>query len=319
MLTLYPAIQPYKEHRLPVEAPHELYIEECGNPDGIPLVIIHGGPGAGSNENYRRYFDPTVYRIILFDQRGAGRSTPHAELAGNTTPKLVEDMEAIREYLNIQRWILCGGSWGSTLGLVYAETHPQRVLSMIFRGIFLCRPQEIKWFYEEGAHHIFPDYWEDFLAPIPADQRHNAVRTYYELLTGSNEVARMAAAKAWATWEARCSTLEPSKHALDYLANPHTALSLARVECHYFIHNCFMEPNQILRNVDRIQHIPGIIVHGRYDVVCPINSAWELHKAWNNSELHIIRTAGHSGSEPGIIDALVRAGQQMSKRISGNS
>jgi proline iminopeptidase len=312
MLTLYPPIKPYAQNRLAVEPPHELYIEECGNPEGLPILVVHGGPGAGLNEDYRRYFDPTIYRIILFDQRGAGQSTPHAELAGNTTQALAHDMEAIREFLNVKQWILFGGSWGSTLSLVYAETYPQQVRSLILRGIFLCRPQEIRWFYEEGARHIFPDYWEEFIAPIPEDQRHNLIQNYYELLTGPNEVARMAAAKAWSIWEARCATLEPNKKIVEYLANPHTALSISRIECHYFLHNSFLEPNQILRNIEKIQDIPGIIVHGRYDIVCPLENAWDLHKAWPHSELHIIRNAGHSAGEPGIVDALVRATQKMS-------
>jgi proline iminopeptidase len=314
MLTLYPALKPYAKHRLAVESPHNLYIEECGNPDGLPIVVVHGGPGAGLSEDYRRYFDPNVYRIILFDQRGAGHSTPHAELAGNTTAALVHDMEAIRELLDIKQWFLLGGSWGSTLALVYAQTHPQRVLGLILRGIFLCRPQEIKWFYEDGARKIFPDYWEDFIAPIPLGQRHNLIQTYYEFLTSPNEIARMAAAKAWATWEARCATLEPSQQSLDYLTNPHTALSISRIECHYFRNNSFMEPDQILRNIEKIQHISGIIVHGRYDIVCPVENAWDLHKVWPNSQLHIIRNAGHSGMEPGIVDGLIRATQQMANQ-----
>jgi proline iminopeptidase len=308
MLTLYPPIKPYHEFMLAVAPPHELYIEECGNPDGIPVLFVHGGPGGGCTEDHRRYFDPTVYRIILFDQRGCGRSTPHMELAGNTTQALIADMEKIREHLKVNRWLLFGGSWGSTLSLVYAQTHANRVIALILRGIFLNRNSDVHWLFGgSGANRIFPDFWEEFLSIIPEEQRHNPLLAYYEMLTGTDEVARMLAAKTWSSWEGHCATLEPNKHLLEVMKNPHHALSLARIECHYFMNNCFLEPNQILRNMDRIVEIPGIIVHGRYDIVCSLDNAWELHKNWPNSELHIIRDAGHSACEQGIIDALVHA------------
>lgn len=316
MLTLYPPIKPYHEFTLRVESPHEIYVEECGSPDGIPILFIHGGPGSGCTEDQRRFFDPNVYRIILFDQRGCGRSTPHMALEGNNTQALVEDMEQIRKKLNIDRWALFGGSWGSTLGLVYAQAHPQRVLGMILRGIFLNRDTDIQWLFGgAGANKIFPDYWEEFLSIVPEDQRHNPLRAYYEMLTGEDEVHRMSAAKIWSSWEGQCATLEPNRQLLDHMKNPHHALSFARIEAHYFMHHCFLEPDQIMRNIHKIEEIPGIIVHGRYDIVCALDNAWELNKAWANSELHIIRDAGHSATEPGIIDALVRATKSLTHRL----
>lgn len=316
MLTLYPPIKPYHEFMLPVEKPHEIYVEECGNPDGLPILFVHGGPGSGCTDDHRRFFDPSVFRIILFDQRGCGRSTPHLALDGNTTQALVQDMEAIREKLNIDRWILFGGSWGSTLSLVYAQMYPERTTAMILRGIFLNRNSDVHWLIGGGgANKVFPDYWEEFLSILPPDQRHNPLLAYYELLTGKDEVARMHAAKMWSSWEGHCSTLEPNKHILELMQNPHHALSLAIIEAHYFIHNCFLEPNQILRNAYKISEIPGIIVHGRYDMVCTLDNAWELKHAWRNSELNIVRDAGHSACEPGIIDALVRATKTIAQRL----
>ena len=316
MHTLYPEIQPYVTHSLAVEAPHVLYVEECGNPRGIPVLFVHGGPGAGCEDYHRRFFDPEIYRIVLFDQRGCGRSTPHAELAGNTTQALVADIERIREHLGIEWWVLFGGSWGSTLSLVYAETHPERVAGLILRGIFLCRPREIEWFYQEGASRLFPDLWQEYLAPIPQSERDDLLHAYYRRLTGEDELSRMAAAKAWSLWEGRTSTLRGSKAVEDHFANPFTALSLARIESHYFVNDSFLEPNQILRDAGHLQGIPGTIVHGRYDVVCPVESAWQLHAAWPESKLHIIADAGHSATEPGITDALIRATIAMGENLS---
>ncbi|MBL1277956.1 MAG: prolyl aminopeptidase [Ectothiorhodospiraceae bacterium] len=315
MRDLYPKIKPYATHSMDVGAEHKLYVEECGDPDGIPVVFVHGGPGAGCSPYHRCFFNPEKYRIILFDQRGCGHSTPHASLMENTTPLLVDDMETIREKLGINQWLLFGGSWGSTLSLVYAETHPERTLGLILRGIFLCRPHEIKWFYQEGASHIFPDYWESFLKPIPENERDDMVAAYYQRLTSPNEIQRMSAAKAWSTWEGRTSTLHPSKTVVDHFAKPHNALSLARIECHYFTHDSFLEPNQILRDVDRLSEIPGVIVQGRYDVVCPMQSAWDLYQVWPNAEIQIIPDAGHSALETGIIDALVRATDNFVQRL----
>lgn len=316
MFRLFPDIIPYIRHSLVVDLPHTLYVEECGNPAGIPVVFLHGGPGAGCEPYHRRFFDPEKYRIILFDQRGCGRSTPHAELRNNTTQDLIADIERIREHLGIERWVLFGGSWGSTLALVYSQAHPDRVSGMILRGIFLCSRREIEWFYQEGANRIFPDYWEDFLQPIPRHEHNDMLHAYYRRLTGTDEVARMSAAKAWSRWEGRTASLIPNKEVVKHFSNPFTALSLARIECHYFVNNTFLEPDQILQNMKRISHIPAIIVHGRYDVICPIDSAWALHKVWPQSELHIIANAGHSASEKGIIDALVKATHDFSTTVS---
>jgi proline iminopeptidase len=305
---------------LDVEKPHQIYVEECGNPDGIPILFVHGGPGSGCTEDQRRFFDPNVYRIILFDQRGCGRSMPHMELIDNNTQALINDMEKIRETLQIDKWILFGGSWGSTLSLVYAQTYPSHVLGMILRGIFLNRNIDVQWLFGGlGANKIFPDFWEEFLSILPDEQRHNPLLAYYEMLTGEDEVARMLAAKTWSSWEGHCSTLEPNKQILEMMKNPHHALSFARIECHYFINNCFLEPNQILRNMDSIAEIPGIIIHGRYDIVCSLDNAWELHKAWPKSELNIIRDAGHSACEAGIIDALVLATKTMPSKLELNT
>ena len=315
MHILYHELQPYVVHSLEVEPPHVLYVEECGNPNGIPVLFVHGGPGAGCEDYHRRFFHPELYRIVLFDQRGCGRSSPHASLDNNTTQALVEDMERIREHLGIERWVLFGGSWGSTLSLVYAQTHPERVLGLVLRGIFLCRPQEIHWFYQEGASRLFPDLWEAFLAPIPEAERGNLLDAYYRRLTGDNEVERMAAAKAWSLWEGRTATLRPNQAVVDHFGNPFTALSLARIEAHFFKHDSFLRPNQILEDASRLKDIPGVIVHGRYDVVCPLDNAWELHKAWPGSELQIIPDAGHSASERGTVDALVQATVDMAERF----
>ena len=315
MHKLYPEIKPYATHRLAVESPHELYIEECGNVTGLPVLFVHGGPGAGCEEFHRRFFDPNLYRVILFDQRGAGRSTPHASLENNTTPHLVADMEKIREHLGIDRWVLFGGSWGSTLSLVYAEIHPERVLGLILRGIFLCRPWEIHWFYQEGANRVFPDHWQEFIAPIPEPEHDDLLSAHHRRLTGTDEVARMASAKAWSLWEGRAATLLPNKHVVDFFGAPRTALSLARIEAHYFAHHSFLEPDQILRNAPRLHGTPGTIVHGRYDMVCPIQSAWELARAWPDASFEIIPDAGHSATEPGIVNALVRATIKMATQL----
>lgn len=307
MRTLYPDIAPYARHRLRVDAPHELSVAEYGNPAGIPALFLHGGPGAGCEDWHPRFFDPAKYRIVLFDQRGCGSSTPHASLENNTTPALVSDIEAIRKFLSIERWLVFGGSWGSTLALVYAATHPERVRALVVRGIFLCRPWEIRWFYQEGANRVFPDYWEDFVAPIPAEERRDLLGAHYRRLTGDDEATRMASAKAWSVWEGRAATLLPKQSVIDFFGSPHTALSLARIEAHYFAHDSFLEPDQILRDAHRLSRIPGVIVHGRYDLVCPVQNAWELHRAWPRAQLRIVADAGHSASEPGIVDALIEA------------
>ena len=316
MHSLYPEIHPYVSHTVAVDPLHKLHVEECGSPHGIPVVFVHGGPGAGCEDYHRRFFDPERFRIILFDQRGSGRSAPHAELEGNTTQALVADMEVIREHLGIDKWLLFGGSWGSTLSLVYAESHPERVHGLILRGIFLCRPHEIQWFYQQGASRLFPEYWQDYLAPIPENERGDMVSAYYRRLTGENEMERMAAAKAWSLWEGRTSTLRPSEAVVEHFGSPYTALSLARIECHYFTHDSFLEPDQILRDADRLKGIPGVIVHGRYDVVCPVENALQLHQRWPEAELTIIPDAGHSASEPGTVDALIQATIDFAERLA---
>lgn len=315
MHTFYPEIKPYQRHDIAVEPPHELYVDESGNPDGLPVLFVHGGPGAGCGRYDRRFFDPEIYRIVLFDQRGAGRSRPHAELQNNSTQKLVEDIEVIRKTLGIDKWVLFGGSWGSTLSLVYAQTYPERVLGLILRGIFLCRPTDINWFYQEGASRLFPDFWDDFIQPIPEEERHELMAAYYRHLTSDNQIQQMTAAKAWSLWEGRTATLRPNQDVVDSFTEPHRALSLARIEAHYFVNNTFLEENQILRDAHKLAGIPTVIVHGRYDVICPLDNAYALHKALPGSELQIIREAGHSSREPGIVDALIRATNELAKEL----
>ncbi|MEJ2621304.1 MAG: prolyl aminopeptidase [Candidatus Thiodiazotropha sp.] len=307
MNDLYPAIEPYKVQRLAVDDHHQLSVEEVGNPSGIPALFLHGGPGAGCEPYHRQFFDPQRYRVVLFDQRGSGRSTPHASLENNTTWDLVEDIERIREALGIDQWLLFGGSWGSTLALAYAQTHPERVTGLILRGIFLCRDQEIEWFYQQGASWVFPDYWEDYMAPIPQHERDNLLHAYYRRLTGEDEVSRMAAAKAWSVWEGRTSSLLSNPSVVNFFSEPHTALSLARIEAHYFVNHAFLRPEQLLKEATQLAGIPGTIVQGRYDLICPMRSAWELHRAWPDSQLVVVADAGHSATEPGIRRALVEA------------
>ncbi|WP_018015698.1 prolyl aminopeptidase [Teredinibacter turnerae] len=318
MQILYPEIKPYARHNLPVDEVHTLYVEESGSTDGIPVLFIHGGPGGGCSGQDRRFFDPEKYRIILFDQRGAGRSTPHAELKDNTTPHLIQDIDAIRTHLNVEKWVLFGGSWGSTLSLLYAQAHPETVLGMVLRGIFLCRDKDLHWFYQAGADRIFPDYWKDFIAPIPEAERGDLMAAFYKRLTDSNEIAKMAAAKAWSIWEGRCATLRPNPEVVNDFADPHKAVSLARIEAHYFMNQIFVAPNQILDNMDRLQGIPATIVHGRYDMVCPLDNALALHDNWPDAKLHIIRDAGHASREPSIVDALVRATDELAHELSGD-
>jgi len=317
MKILFPEIKPYARHDLAVDDQHTLYVEECGIEEGIPVLFIHGGPGAGCSQHDRRFFDPEKYRIVLFDQRGSGRSSPHAELNNNTTQHLIEDIESIRQHLNIDKWMLFGGSWGSTLSLLYAQSYPERVLAMVLRGIFLCRDEDLVWFYQSGAHRIFPDYWKEFVQPIPENERENIIAAYYSRLTSNNEIAKMAAAKAWSVWEGRCATLRPNTDVVNSFADPRFAVSLACIESHYFVNNAFIKPNQILDNMARIENIPGVIVHGRYDLVCPLDNALSLYEKWQDADLNIIRDAGHSAREPSIVDALVKATDKMAERLSG--
>ncbi|WP_413943473.1 prolyl aminopeptidase [Bdellovibrio sp. HCB-162] len=308
MLELFPEIEPFNKGMLKVSDIHTLYWEECGNPQGKPVVFLHGGPGGGVHPDYRRFFDPKTYRIVLFDQRGSGQSTPNAELRENTTWDLVKDIETIREMLKIDKWMVFGGSWGSTLALAYAITHPERTKALVLRGIFLCRPSEIQWFYQEGASQIFPDVWDEYLKPIPENERHDMVAAYYKRLTHENSDVRLQAAKTWSKWEAATSRLIVDPKAIDEFDDPEYALSFARIECHYFTNNAFFKTNNwLLENVAKIRHIPGVIVQGRYDVVCPARSAWELHKAWPEAKFTIVPDSGHAAMEPGTRSALIEA------------
>lgn len=308
MNDFFPTIEPFHKGELQVSNLHKIYFEQVGNPNGIPIVFLHGGPGGGISPDHRRYFDPKKYHVVLFDQRACGNSTPLAELRENTTWDLVSDIEKIRIHLNISKWAVFGGSWGSTLALTYAITHPEKVTGLILRGIFLCRPSEIKWFYQDGASHLFPDVWDDYLKPIPNNERNDMVAAYYKRLTHENPIIKLEAAQAWSKWEAATSRLIVDQKAIDEFEDADSALSFARIECHYFINNAFFSSdNFILENISKIKNIPGWIVQGRYDVVCPAKSAWDLHKAWPEANLTIVPDAGHAASEPGIRSALISA------------
>ena len=308
MRTLYPDLEPYDTGTLAVDGRHTLYYEQCGNPQGKPVVLLHGGPGAGCSAKMRRFHDPAKYRIVLFDQRGSGRSTPHADLVDNTTWDLVADTEKLRTRLGIERWQVFGGSWGSTLALAYAETHPERVTELVLRGIFMLRRWELEWFYQEGASRLFPDAWEPYLQAIPEAERGDLIGAYHRRLTSPDEATRLAAARTWSVWEGATSFLRVDPAFVIGHEDAAFALAFARIENHYFVNGGFFDDeNQLLRDVARIADIPGVIVHGRYDVVCPIQSAWELHKAWPKAELMISPTSGHSAFEPENVDALVRA------------
>jgi proline iminopeptidase len=306
MKNLYPPIEPFESGMLPVSDIHEIYYERCGNPNGIPVVFLHGGPGGGILPMYRQFFDPNAYHILLFDQRGSGQSTPHADLRENTTGHLIADIETLRERFNIEKWYVFGGSWGSTLGLAYAETHPDRCLGLALRGIFLTRKKELQWFYQYGASEIFPDFWERYRDEIPVAERDDFITAYYKRLTSDDENVRLSAARAWSVWEGSTSKLFPDKNLMNHWEGEQEALSLARIECHYFMNNSFFPTeNYLIENIDKIRHIPTAIVQGRYDVVCPIVSAWELHKAFPEAEFIVVDDAGHSVSEKGITSALV--------------
>lgn len=313
---LHPEIEPYRQFRLAVDAPHELYVEECGNPRGVPVVFLHGGPGGGCAPFHRRFFDPAKYRAVLFDQRGCGRSTPHAELSGNDTWALVADMERIRVSLGIERWLVFGGSWGSTLALAYAEKYPERVLGLVLRGIFLCRPRDLEWFYQSGADRVYPDYWQDYLAPIPPAERDNLMQAYHRRLTGSDQAERERCAIAWSVWEGRCATLKPDPSLEEHYRDPQVALAFAGIENHYFVNDAFFAPEQLLRDAHRLADIPGVIVHGRYDIVCPVEQAYELHRAWPRAELVVVPDAAHAVSEPGIARALLFATDDFAQRLA---
>jgi len=311
MAELYPPIEPYTEGQLQVSSLHTLYFEQSGNPEGQPVVVLHGGPGGGCLPDYRRYFDPKKWRIVMFDQRGCGKSTPHAELEENTTWHLVADIERLRTHLGIESWVVFGGSWGSTLSLAYSQTHPDRCKGLILRGIFMLRKSELQWFYQEGTSYIFPDAWEEYVKPIPPEERHDFLSAYYKRLTSEDPDVRLEAAKSWSIWEASTSKLFPDPNLMEKFGDREFATAFARIECHYFVNGGFFESeDQLLANVDRIRHIPAAIVQGRYDVVCPMKTAWELHRAWPEAEFILVPDAGHSMSEPGIAKALVEVGDR---------
>ncbi|WP_216895033.1 prolyl aminopeptidase [Nocardia alni] len=312
MRTLYPPLEPNRHGLLDVGDGQRLYWEECGNPDGKPVVFLHGGPGGATAPMHRRFFDPSAYRIVLFDQRGCGRSTPHiadgAGLETNTTWHLVADIERLRTHLDVDRWQVFGGSWGSTLALAYAQTHPERVTELVLRGVFLLRRKEIDWYYNGSAGYVYPDEWEKFLAPVPEGARRgDLVTVYHTLLHSPDQRVATAAAVAWSTWEGATSALLPNPDRVTESGEERFAVAFARIENHYFVNQGFLEEGQLLRDIDRIRDIPGVIVQGRHDVVCPAVSAWDLHRAWPGSQLHIVPDAGHAASEPGIVHQLIEA------------
>ncbi|MEN6683331.1 prolyl aminopeptidase [Stenotrophomonas pavanii] len=319
MRTLYPAIEPYRAFTLKVSDLHTLHIEECGTPEGIPVVYLHGGPGAGISPTHRRFFDPARYRIVLIDQRGSGRSTPFGELRDNTTHDLVGDIETVREHLGIERWLVYGGSWGSTLSLAYAQAHPERATGLIVRGVFLGREMENRWFAEAdgGARWIFPERWDRYEAYIPEAERGDMIAAYWARMDGPDQATRIEAAQAWLGWEDNAATLQ---HDVDAQStdDPLDTLAKARIEAHYFRNGIFLEPDQLLRDIDRIRHLPGVIVQGRYDIICPPRSAWDLAKAWPEARLEMV-TSGHSANEPATVDALVRATDAFADRFGNGT
>ncbi len=313
--SLYPEIQPFRQGFLPLDSIHTMYWEESGNPNGVPVVFLHGGPGAGSSPAHRRLFDPSYYRIVIYDQRGAGRSTPLGEIQDNTTIHLINDLEFLRQHLGIDHWLVFGGSWGSTLALTYAETHPERCLGLILRGIFLCRKSEIDWFLY-GLRNLFPEAWQKLVEPLSEDERHDILAAYYQRLLNPDPEIHMPAARSWGIYEGSCSTLLPNPSVVNYFASDTVALGLARMEAHYFTHNIFLPENSILNNVHKLHNIPATIVQGRYDAVCPIISADDLHQAWPQAEYIVIDDAGHSVWEPGIQSALMHAMENKFKQLT---
>jgi proline iminopeptidase len=312
---LFPEIAPRASGMLRLDGLHSMHWEDCGRADGIPVVFLHGGPGAGSTPRHRRFFDPDAYRIIVYDQRGAGRSTPLGELRDNTTPHLIADLETLRRHLGVERWLVFGGSWGSTLALAYAEAHPERCLGLILRGIFLCRSSEIEWFLY-GLRSVFPEPWEKFSGFLPPAERRDLLRGYHRRLVDPDPAVHMPAARAWSVYEGSCSTLLPSPETVAYFAGDVVALGLARIEAHYFVNDIFLEANSLLENAHRLSGIPGTIVQGRYDMVCPLVSAHELHLAWPRADYRIVPDAGHSAWEPGILGALVEATEHFKRTLS---
>jgi proline iminopeptidase len=307
MSELYPEIEPYKTGRLKVSNTHELYFELCGNPNGKPALHLHGGPGGSPSAHYRRYFNPEKYHLIRFHQRGAGESTPHAEIKENTIHDLIADIKKLKEHLGVKKWLIFGGSWGSTLALAYAQAFPQHVTEMVLWGIFLGSKEEINWFYQKGASAIFPDVWESYVDKIDPDERHDMVAAYYRKLTSASQEERLRAAKAWSSWEGKLIMLNPDSTINNEFMTDEFAVAIARLECHYFMNECFLKPGQLLSDVERIRHIPTVVMHGRYDVVCPLEYAWKLHRAWPEAQLNIIAACGHSGKELPMQKEIVKA------------
>ena len=313
----YPAIEPFETGFLDVGDGHSLYWERVGTKGAKPAVLLHGGPGGGITPGQRRLFNPERYDVLLFDQRGCGRSTPHASLDANTTWHLVADIEKLRRLVGVDKWLVFGGSWGSTLALAYAQTHPQHVSELVLRGIYTLTPAELAWYYQFGVSQIFPDEWEHFVAPIPLEERHDMMAAYRRRLVSTDPQTRIEAARAWSLWEGRTVTLLPEPATSDQFGEDQFALAFARIENHYFVHGAWLEEDQLVRDVERLHHIPAVIVHGRYDMPCPVHFAWRLHKAWPQAEFHLVEGAGHAASEPGILDHLIRATDQFA--LAGNN
>ncbi len=313
-ITLFPEIEPYDRGMLPLDTLHTMYWEQSGNPAGVPVLFLHGGPGAGSTPAHRRFFDPAFYRIVIFDQRGSGRSTPLGEIRDNTTPHLINDIETLRQHLSIDKWLIFGGSWGSTLALAYGEAHANRCLGFILRGIFLCRKKEIEWFLY-GLRHFFPEAWNNFVSLLTTTERNDILSVYYQRLMSPDPAIHIPAARAWGAYEGSCSTLRPSPETVNYFSGDVVALGLARMEAHYFSHDIFLPENALLDNVRKLQHIPAVIIQGRYDAVCPIISADDLHHAWPQAEYIIIDDAGHSVWEPGILSSIIKTTEEFKARL----
>ncbi|WP_448569635.1 prolyl aminopeptidase [Thalassotalea ganghwensis] len=315
--SLYPRLKAYHSEWLVTDDDNQLYLEQCGNPDGIPVLYIHGGPGGGASENHRRYFDPQKYRIIIFDQRGCGRSKPFINLSQNTTEKLVEDIESIREHLSIAKWLIVAGSWGTTLGLCYGIKHPDNVLAFILRGTFLATQKEYQWLYSSaGAARFFPEYYQEFIEPLAYCDKENPIQGYHKIFCCDNEVAIAAASKAWYLWELRLSTIEHHHIGMSQVEDTHQALAMAQLSNHYFNHNCFIPENYIVNHIGKVSHIPAILIHGRYDMVCQLAIAAELANVWQNARLQILPQAGHSGFETQTIDAMCKATDTMANFLA---
>lgn len=313
--TLYPEIEPYASGHLDVGDGHSIYWERAGTPGAKPAVFLHGGPGGGFSPAHRRLFDPALYDVTLFDQRGCGKSTPHAALEANTTWHLVSDIERLREMAGAEKWLVFGGSWGSTLALAYAEKYPERVSELVVRGIYMLTKGELDWYYQFGVSEMFPDKWERFIAPIPPEERHEMMHAYHRRLTSDDKATRIAAARAWSLWEGETITLLPEPSTSDKFGEDEFAHAFARIENHFFVNAGWMDGGQLLRDAHRLNGIPGLIVHGRYDMPCPAKQAWALHKAWPEAEFYLIEGAGHAYSEPGILDRLIYATDKFAGKI----